>query len=67
MSEEVASASTQAVVVGQYHDKSGLSECCYGPYNVEQANTVAGQLEDGRWYGMTWIVMPIGQLPGYLQ
>lgn len=62
-----AAATGQAVVIGQYGDRSGLSDMCYGPYDVERANVVAGQLEDGRWYGMNWIVMPVGQLPGYLQ
>lgn len=62
-----AAATGQAVVIGQYVDRSGLSDMCYGPYDVERASVVAGQLEDGRWYGMNWIVMPVGQLPGYLQ
>lgn len=66
MAEEVA-PSTQAVVIGQYSDRSGLAECCYGPYDSERAHVVAEQLEEGRWYGMAWMVMPIGQLPGYLQ
>lgn len=59
-----AAATGQAVVIGRYSDGSSLSAACYGPYAAERAEAVAGLLNAGSWYGMEWLVMPLGVLPG---
>lgn len=59
-----AAATGQAVVIGRYSDGSSLSAACYGPYDAERAEAVAGLLDAGSWYGMEWLVMPVGVLPG---
>lgn len=59
-----AAATGQAVVIGQHHDRSGLSDTCYGPYDATRAEAVASLLNDGNWYSMQWLAMPVGVLPG---
>lgn len=54
----------RAIVIGRYSDGSSLSAACYGPYDAERAEAVAGLLDAGSWYGMEWLVMPVGVLPG---
>lgn len=59
-----AAATGQGVVIGRYSDGSSLSAVCYGPYDAERAEAVAGLLNAGSWYGMEWQVIPLGVLPG---
>lgn len=59
-----AAATGLAVVIGRYSDGSSLSAACYGPYDAERAEAVAGLLDAGSWYGMQWLVIPVGVLPG---
>lgn len=59
-----AAATGQAVVIGQYGDRSGWADFCYGPYGRDRAEAIAGLLTEGNWYSMQWLVIPVGVLPG---
>jgi hypothetical protein len=59
-----AAATGLAVVVGQYGDRSGLSDACYGPYDRDRADAIAGLLTEGNWHSMQWLTIPVGVLPG---
>lgn len=59
-----AAATGQAVVIGQYGDRSGWADFCYGPYDRDRAEAIAGLLTEGNWHSMQWLVISLGVLPG---
>ena len=53
-----------AVVIGHYHDGSGISDFAYGPYPVEVAGRIAADLQAGGWHHYQWTAVPFATFPG---
>mgnify|MGYP001613022818 FL=1 len=51
------------VVCGHWFDSPGVSEQVYGPYTQARAETLASELNGGRWEGMAWKAVSLVATP----